>query len=179
MPRKTGALLVLSLAAALFATSAIAQTAPASPPPSAHRLELAHRYMAAAHMERTLDAVMSQMKPMMMAMAPKDSKLSDADRQAIADISADVTRELMTKVAARMEPIMAETFTEKELTELTAFYESPTGQSAVNKMPVMMGKLLPAMAEFMPQMQAEMKTRICARIDCAGAAKAATPKSPS
>ena len=171
MSRKTGRLLSLSLAAALFATGAMAQTAPAaSPPPSARQLELAHRYMAAAHMDKTMDAMMAQMKPMMMAAVPKDSKLSEADRQAIADISSDMSREMMSKILARMEPIMAETFTEKELTDLTNFYESPTGQSMINKMPVMMGKLLPTMAELMPQMQREMRTRICARIDCTGGA---------
>ena len=176
MSRKSGILLSLGLAATLFATAAVAQTPPSAPAPSARQVELAHRYIQAVHMDQMMDGMMKQMMPAIMAGAPKDSSLTEAQRQAISDVSIEVTRELMSKVMARMEPVMAETFSEKELSDLVAFYEGPTGQSMLAKMPVMMGKIAPMMADLMPQMQSEMRTKICARIDCAGAGKAAASK---
>lgn len=173
MFRKTGSLASLGLAATLFATAAAAQSAPA---PTPRQLELAHRYIQAIHMERTMDGVMKTTMPAMMAQMPKNPNMTDAQRQAIADVTAEVTSRMMSNVMAQMEPIMAETFSEKELADLVAFYEGPTGQAVIAKTPQMTTKLMSVAFAQMPAMQAEMRARICAKIDCSGKDKAAPPK---
>ena len=179
MFRNPGGILSLAAAAALFATAAVAQPAP--PPaqsvaPSARQLELAHRYMQAIHMDRMMDGMVKNTLPAMMAQMPKTPNMSDADRQAIGQIAGEAVTEMMTTLMARMEPIMAETFTEKELTDLVAFYEGPTGRAVIDKTPQMMARLTPTLVELMPQMQARMRARLCARIDCSAATKAPPPK---
>jgi hypothetical protein len=179
MFRKTGSLASIGLAATLFATTAFAQaTAPAanSPAPSARQLELAHRYIQAVHMERTMDGVMKNVMPAMMAQMPKNPNMTDAQRQAIGEAAAEVTTHMMSKMMAQMEPIMAETFSEKELADLVAFYEGPTGQAVIARTPQMATRMMSVAIGQMPEMQAEMRAKICAKIDCSGKDKAAPPK---
>ena len=181
MSARSGKFAALGLAAALFATAAVAQ--PASPPsapaaaPSARQIELAHRYMQAINMDKTMAGMMKNMLPAMLAKMPMNPNVTDAQRQAITEVTTEVTTEMMHKLFAGMEPIMAETFSEQELADLVAFYESPTGRAVMAKTPQMMARLAPLMADLMPAMQAEMRTKLCAKIDCSGAASPAPPKS--
>ncbi|NIS95288.1 MAG: DUF2059 domain-containing protein, partial [Nitrosopumilaceae archaeon] len=56
-----------------------------------------------------------------------------------------------------------ETFTEKELKELTAFYKSPTGQKALSEMPPLMVKTIALgqknIEKHLPELQAEIEKR--------------------
>ena len=163
--------LSLGLAGALFASAALAQTA-ATP----RQIELAHRYIAAVHMDKTMDATMKTMMPAMLANLPKGDAAQTARQQVMVEVATEVTHNMMAKMVARMEPIIAETFTEKELSDLVAFYEGPSGQSLIAKTPQMAAKMAPLMRDLIPEMQAEMKTKLCARIDCTADQKAAAPK---
>jgi len=179
MFRKTGSLLSLSVAAVLFATAAGAQPTPApaaaAAKPTARQLELAHRYIQAIHMERTMDGVMKNVMPAMMAQMPKNPNMTDAQRQAISEVATEVTGKMMSKMMVQMEPIMAETFSEKELADLVTFYEGPTGQAVIAKTPLMSTRMMSVAIAQMPEMQAEMRAKICARIQCPGADKAPAP----
>lgn len=148
----------------------------ASAAPSAKQLELAHRYIAAAHMDRTLDQTLKALMPAMLASAPKNDKLSDKDRQMLVDVTMEVTRDMMGKMIARMEPVIADTFSEDELQGLVTFYESPTGQALIAKTPQLAAKMSPVMKDLIPETQAEMVQKICARMDCSAAQKAAGGK---
>ena len=168
----------IGLAATLAATTMLAPpavlaepAAPTAPPPTARQLELAHRYTLAIHMDRMMDGMMKNMMPAMMAQMTKDSNLTDAQRQAIAEASAEAAQEMLDRLMKDMEPVMAETFTEKELSDLVTFYEGPTGRAVIEKTPQMMAKLMPVMIAHMPQMQAEIRAKLCAKIDCKALAK--------
>lgn len=56
-----------------------------------------------------------------------------------------------------------ESFTEKELKELTAFYKSPTGQKALTKMPALMVKTIGIgqknIEKHLPELQKEIEKR--------------------
>jgi hypothetical protein len=145
--------------------------------PDARRLELAHRYILAIHMDRVFDATMRSMLPGMMAHMPNSNNLTDKEKQALVDVTTEVSSEMLQKLVKKMEPIMAELFTEKELTELVAFYEGPTGQSLMAKSPLLAQRIAPMAAEMMPEMEAEMMVKMCARIDCSATQRAAKPKS--
>lgn len=153
-------------AACLAVTPALAANTPADAP-SPHALELAKRYFADLHMDRMMDTMVHNMLPIVMAQLAKQApQLTDAQRQAVADAAAESTADLMGKLMDRMAPLFASTFSEKELQDLVTFYESPTGQSMMSKMPTLMAKMQPTMAELMPQMQDDMKRRLCAKLDC-------------
>lgn len=162
MSAKTLQGLSLGLAVSLLATAAFAA-------PTAKQVELAHRYIVATHMERTMDATMKAMMPGMLADIPKGTAAEEARRAAVMDAMPEVMGDMMRKMVVRLEPIVAETFTEQELADLVAFYEGPTGQSLIAKSPALAARMGPMMRELVPEMQAELKAKVCAKIDCSAA----------
>lgn len=149
----------LGLAGALMATAALAA-------PTARQTELAHRYIAATHMERTMDATMKAMTPGMLANMPKGTAAEEARKAAVMEAMPEVMSDMMHKMVARLEPVVAEIFSEQELTDLVAFYESPTGRSLIAKSPELAARMAPIMRDLVPEMQAELKAKVCAKVDC-------------
>ncbi len=150
--------LVAGLAAMSLAGAANAQAAP-----SARQLELAQRYVVAIRMERTFDAGMDAMLPTLKA---GNSKVSGEKFDAIMAAMSEVTKSMVGEMSVRMAPVLAEVFTERELEELVAFYEGPTGRAVIDKSPQLAAKMAPLMQEIMPQMQAQMAERVCKITDC-------------
>jgi hypothetical protein len=153
-------------AAAVLALSAAPALA-ADPPPSARQVELATKVFAAMHMDRTMEGMARSMAPTMAkqfdTVAPQ---MTPAQRQAVQAAIADAVKDLSTKLLAEMVPVYAQTFSEKELSDLLVFYESPTGKAMIDKQPLVMARLQPAMAQIMPEMMAKMQTRLCAELGC-------------
>jgi hypothetical protein len=83
---------------------------------------------------------------------------------------------MMGKVMERMIPLYASTFTEQELQDAVAFYKTSSGQAMLKKMPVLMAKMGPVMADLTPQMAADVHRRVCAKIDCTARPAPAAPK---
>jgi len=46
------------------------------------------------------------------------------------------------------------------------FYKSPVGQSITGKIPEASRKLMPTVMALMPEYQADVAKRMCAKIDC-------------
>lgn len=156
--------IVAGLAALAVAGSAGAQAAP-----TARQLELAQRYVAAMRMEKTMTATMDAMTPSLMASA---GELPPEKRAMLVAAVRDVTQTMMATMSARMAPILAEVFTEKELEDVVAFYEGPSGRSMIDKSPQLAAKMAPVMQEIMPQVRAQMTERICKIAECPPEAKA-------
>jgi hypothetical protein len=151
-----------------------AWSADAEPPPNPHSVELARRLFADMHMDRMMGDMMKNMAPAMVEQMRKTNPaLTEADAKAVSEVATESTTTMMTKIMDRMVPLYASTFTEKELQDVVAFYEGPSGQAMLAKMPVLMTKMTPVMIELMPEMQADMHKRLCARIKCP-----ATPSTP-
>ena len=120
-----------------------------------------------------MDATMKAMTPGMLATMPKGSGADETRRQIVMDALPEVMSHMLVKLNAQMEPIVADTFSEKELTDLVAFYESPTGQAVVEKTPQMAARLMPVMISLMPEITKELMTKVCAKTECTAAQKAA------
>jgi hypothetical protein len=154
----------------------IAQPCAAADAAPAHNLELAQRLFTGMHMDQMMSGMMRNMMPAMVAQARKaNPAMSDAQAQAITEATTESSQAMMAKIMDRMIPLYASTFTEKELQDLVNFYEGPSGQAMLAKMPVLMAKMTPIMTEMMPEMQADIRRRICSKIDCS---KSATPPAP-
>ncbi|HEX5380089.1 MAG TPA: DUF2059 domain-containing protein [Phenylobacterium sp.] len=156
------------LSLVLVAGTAWADPAPAA---SARQLQLAHRYILAIHMDRTFQATMDALTPMLLAQTPTAANLTPDQKKVMLDVAREVTSDMLDKVIKRMEPIMAETFTETELQGLITFYEGPIGQSLLAKQPQMAARMQPVMQEMMPEMRIQMMAKLCARLDCTNAQK--------
>ena len=167
-------------AAGLAAAVALVSATPAicaDAPPNPHSLELARKLFNEMHMDQMMATAMHQMMPMMMAQARKaNPNLTEEQSRAVGEAAAESADDMMKKVVDRAAPLYAETFTEKELQDLVNFYDSPSGQAMIAKMPVMMSKMTASMADLMPEMTADVTRRICAKTDCTKMNTPAKPK---
>lgn len=153
--------------AGAVAAAAPAFSAEAAPAPSAHNLELARQLFAEMHMDRMMDSMMKAMIPAMTEQARKANPGLTADQsQAVNEAVVESSRGLMAKLTDRMIPLYASTFSQKELEDTVAFYGSPSGQAMLAKMPELAQRMAPMMVELMPEVTADVRTRICAKIDC-------------
>jgi hypothetical protein len=163
------------VAALITATPALSADAPAG---NAHSLALAKHLFAEMHMDQLMSGMMKNMTPVMVAQARKaNPALTDAQADIITQAVTESSQAMMAKVVDRFVPLYASTFTEKELEDLVAFYDGPTGQAVLTKMPVLMSKMGPVMSELMPDMMADVNQRICSKMDCSK--RAAPPASKS
>ncbi|HET9161465.1 MAG TPA: DUF2059 domain-containing protein [Caulobacteraceae bacterium] len=163
---------LIALAGAL-ALSLTASAALAAPTP--HQLDLARRYIDDTHMADVIRSSVQGMRPVMMAQL--GVKLTDAEGAQF-DAAFDASyKRFLDQYFARVTPVLAETFSEEELTQLVAFYESPVGRSMIAKTPVLQAKLLPVIADLMPGFQADISQELCARFDC-NAGQTAKPHIP-
>lgn len=157
-------------AAALAAGAAVLAAAPAMSADAAsdaHKLELARHLFSQMNMPQIMDAVTKSMGASMLASLRKaNPSLSDEQARAIGEATAESAREMMPKIMDRMVPLYASTFSEKELSDAAAFYDSPSGKAMLAKMPTLMSQLGPIMQEVTPQMMTDLRRRICAKTDC-------------
>ncbi|CAN5891591.1 hypothetical protein BH11PSE1_BH11PSE1_31440 [soil metagenome] len=163
--------LVLAVACLLAVRPSMAAEAlpTASAAVSPRALDLARRYVAAMHMDRTMQAMMSTVMPAMMdqVMTGGAAKLPPEMQTEFRKIASEVMTDSMTrmvpKLVERLPQIYAETYSEAELEDIVRFYESASGQSALAKSPTIATRIMPIVAEMMPSVQADMLARLCAR----------------
>jgi hypothetical protein len=175
-------LIVAAFAVACLAAGS-AQAQQASPPPvaatvtpSPKALALTKRYIAALHVDQTMKPMMqSMMGPMLDEQERANPNLTDAQRKAIREtVQEFVGGDMMDDILERMTPAYATIFSEDELQALVDFYESPTGQSIIGKMPQMGPVAAKVMVEIMPEIRVQLAQRICQKLGCG---KAQGPKS--
>lgn len=142
--------------------------------PSARARELSGRYVRAVHMVENLDSLLASMMPQMIENAIRDADLAPADetrfRQAFTETAKEVMAEYSRKLAVEMEAAAAETFTEEELAQAVAFYESPVGRSIVAKQPQLNAtfrpRIQPLVEESTRNMYLRMMEKLCANGGC-------------
>jgi hypothetical protein len=162
------------VASLLTATPAISAEAPAA---NAHSLELAKHLFAQMHMDQLMGGMMTNMTPLLVQQVRKTNpSITEEQAQIITQAVSEASREMMAKVIDRIIPLYASTFTEKELQDLVAFYDGPTGQAMLTKMPTLMSKMGPMMSELTPEMVADVNRRVCAKIDCSQRTPPPAPK---
>lgn len=167
-------LTMVAVAFVLAAGPALAQ--PGGDAAQGRRLALARRYYAAIHFSDTMDAMMKAIIPVMSAQeAQRFPNLSDDQRKLIADTTVQVMHDLTPQLLEKALPSVATVFSEEELTQMVAFYESPVGQSVVTKSPQLAAQMGPLMRDMLPAIQSEMTTRLCAKLNCPASAPASKP----
>jgi hypothetical protein len=173
--------IVAALAAVLASggvTPALAQAAPApgAAKVSPRSAELVRRMYRAVHIDTTMDAMMASMMPAMTEeMTRRTPGITDEQRRLINEVVQDVMHDATPKILDRLIPAYAATFTDEELKAVVDFYESPAGVAIVTKMPLMAPRTAELMREMMPEIETEMVTRFCAKVNC-NVTPARTPK---
>lgn len=152
----------------LIGSAAGAQAAaPAAPAAASPRkLELAHRYMAAMHVDAMMGSMMNTLMPAVLSQLSKGKEAPPELKAALTAAASESAQAMVPNLIERMTPVVAETFTEQELQAAVAYYESPLGQSLLAKMPTYMSRMGPAMQAMMPLVAADMEQRFCRKYDC-------------
>ena len=145
-----------------------AGSASAQVEPTGRQLEPARRYMAAIQPERMAGISDNMLSALM---GPAKGADAEATRARFLAVMRDVNAELLGEMTVRMAPILAETFTEKELEDVVAFYEGPAGRAIIEKTPQLTAKMAPLMLELMPKAQAKIMERLCEDGGCAPPSK--------
>ena len=148
------------LVACLMAGAAVAQPAPAAPSPE--RLKLAREVFEARGGEETVRLSMDRMVSSMQRALPSNGRTSDVARQAAQDVIKDMLPQL---VEIEIE-VYAETYDDKQLRDILAFYESPTGQALKAKSPEVAERIGAETGRLVPQITANIAAKVCAQVAC-------------
>ena len=167
------------LVAAFVPAVAIAQT---PPPASTHQMELAKRVMEDVGGEKMVNQVVNAMVgPMMAQMASGQSAdVQEKTRTVIVPALQATMARIMPRMMDIVTASYAENFSEQELTDIDAFYRSPSGRAMIAKMPQMMSSTMQAMGPVQVELRQDFAQEVCQRMTCTPAVQAALEgKAPS
>jgi len=160
--------------------SATASSAPLDP----ERLVLAERLVIAVHADSMLRGILSNVFksfPGLQSQAQTDPRI----KQLMSSLSVGIDASFPDMIHGMVE-VYARNLTTKELEDCLAFYDSPSGQTILNKMPVLMSQAMPVSMNALPKMVALAEQDYCSHLACTeteramftGMKSALTPKAP-
>ena len=155
-------LIALGLLAGLFVCGSATAAMASGTPPSAASIQ---KLLQVTQTHKMLDTMQARIDDMMRKNSERAlaGKPADAGEQKILDAQTTRLSALLKSMLSwnSMEPmyvdICGKTFTQKEVDDMIAFYQSPSGQSMVAKMPQVMTQAMQTMqarmATMTPQLQ--------------------------
>ena len=160
------------LLAALLALLATAGPAVAQQPADDARID---RLIEISRTRQTLDAMLPQIEASQRQMAAQmagDRELDAAQQQRLDRIlegSAAAIRKAMAweNLAPMYRDIYRQTFTGEDIDAIVAFYETPTGQRMLDKMPELMQNTMAAMQRLVVPMLQDMERELAAEVSAA------------
>ena len=142
--------------------------------PTDRKLELARELVEVSGMDTTMVGALRNMAEQIKVSA--GAGLSP-ERQARLKIYSEAQGDALEKMVPKIEQIMttgyAQTYSEQELSDLLAFYKTPSGRSMVAKQPQFMQGVTTQIVGLVPQMRRDIGTVVCARMTCTEAQKTA------
>jgi hypothetical protein len=159
-------LVMISAAIAVFAAcgAARAQTDAGETP---EKLALAREVFQSVNMPQMMDsitAVTNNMQQSLIRQGTPEQQQKVAIFQRA--MNAQMKEVFIPKIVDQMAHGYARTFTEGELRDIIAFYQSPTGRSMTAKMPAMMRAFTPMIMQDVPELLRGTFTRYCAETPC-------------
>ena len=160
------------LLAALLALLATAGPSLAQQPADDARID---RLIEISRTRQTLDAMLPQIEASQRQMAAQmagDRELDAAQQQRLDRIlegSAAAIRKAMAweNLAPMYRDIYRQTFTGEDIDAIIAFYETPTGQRMLDKMPELMQNTMAAMQRLVVPMLQDMERELAAEVSAA------------
>lgn len=133
----------------------------------ARKLELSRRLFIGMNMDQMMGDMMRSMEPAMIEqMRRAHPQVTAEQAEAISEAVTEVMEGMMPKIVDQMIPAYAATFSEQELADTVAFYESASGRALIAKTPELMKRMTPLMMELGPAMEEELRKNLCSKIDC-------------
>ena len=126
------------------------------------RVTLVRRYFSAIQFDKLLNGILENQLDAMLNQGPIPADKRSVMREAALAAYAIV----IPRMVEENIQLYAEAFSQQELEELVAFYESATGRSLTAKTVILTQNSGEIMERYMPQMEQEMTRQLCSRIDC-------------
>jgi hypothetical protein len=130
------------------------------------RLELARKIYDLIGPETMAATVHSMSTSMSLQFAGAMDDRSPERAKAMVAAVGDGMNSIMPQVIDASVSAMAHSFTEAQLRDMLTFYQSPTGQVMVRKMPLVWRKGDTAIAMYLPQMMTGVEDSYCSRVKC-------------
>jgi hypothetical protein len=165
-----GRALLFAAGLTALAVPAMAQGAGGAPetqaaaPVDPERLALARQYVRESHMDvamREAFANMAKSMPQIGTDSANDAKA----RQWVSSVSVGMDAAVPQLIEATT-LATARVFTTQELRDLVAFYGTPSGQSMVAKMPMLMQQVTPVVFQIMPTVYQAAEADYCGHVTC-------------
>lgn len=122
--------------------------------------------VAALHMDRTFETLGDTLLPQLTNTMPNASKLPPKIKEALISAAQEEMAALTPEMIKNATSVYARTFTERELEDATAFYESASGQAMLAKQRQIAEGLAPFSASYGVKMREGMIRRFCQKISC-------------
>jgi hypothetical protein len=130
------------------------------------RLELARKIYDLIGPETMAATVHSMSTSMSLQFAGAMDDRSPERAKAMVAAVGDGMNSIMPQVIDASVSAMAHSFTEDQLRDMLTFYQSPTGQVMLRKMPLVWRKGDTAIVLYLPQMMAGVEDSYCSRVHC-------------
>ncbi len=122
------------------------------------------RLMAAMQMEKTIDSTMGGIRTAM-AQQMKDGVPSDSLNNLMDFVASETTAITKQMIAEDLPAVYEKNFDLKEIKDLTAFYESPTGKKLVEKTPEVSKEIMTIMStKYMPILNKKIQEKVAETI---------------
>jgi hypothetical protein len=173
-PARLGALAALAV---VLGGAAQAQEPPplsAAEAVTPRKLQLANELIEATGVNAQIKNMFHTMAGQMAANA--GSKLSADDKtkmQLVFDAEGNALAKRFPDIEDAAARDYAETYSEQEISDILAFYKSPSGRAMTAKAPQLMQGMIGAVLKMMPEVQRDAGMEICAKITCTPAQNAA------
>ncbi len=140
-------------------TPAMQETVPlAADGVTPEKIELTHKLVIAMDIEKSMKARMDA--TMKMVGQATRSSMPNVEMKEVLEIQTKVMDKYMPRMMDAMIQAYPEVYTKQELTDMVAFYETPTGRSVVRKSPLIIERSGPQMTPIINEMQADMMSQI-------------------
>ena len=133
---------------------------------TARKVVLIKRYFKSIEMDKLIGTMMQSLLPALAEQQRASSGLTSEQSKTVTDAAVETMAEITPIYIDKLSVIYADAFTEDELIQMVAFYESPVGQSITKKTPGLVPKTTQVMMELMPEIQSRMQAKVCKKIDC-------------
>ena len=152
--------------AAMFAGGGAVQAQPApAGPVDPERLALAQKIYAMVG-DQTMQSLTQALKTMMATSIEGRTTNDPARTQALQAALGDSLDDMMPKVLQGTARIMAQDFSAGELRAMLAFYQSPTGQTVLRRMPEITRQSMQVSLSLLPGFMLKFEGDYCGRVTC-------------
>jgi hypothetical protein len=140
---------------------------PAIDATTARKRALLKRYLVASHFDDLMVILYSTFIPNLLEEKRKQQPdLTDDDENLFIEIYVETLKELMPQLINDTTNASANLFSEDELINIVAFYESRLGQGLVEKTPSIISNSSDSMSALMPKLEAQFLEKYCKKAEC-------------